>query len=340
MDLPLHSRPHRRRSEGQVSASPGLATALGRPSGGASSLRRTSVNRSGDSVVTRGRFAPVGGVLVAEGARSRRPATSVAALSFPETPMRAMLLMLTLVTTLASAADSPRTMAEQSQAKARKVLDTAVKAIGGAEALQSIEVVRLQLQGENWPRLQSTTPRPPFAPGQFQETLLLDIKDNRLFLDQRFSNAGFDGHNTVVIQSGEGTTYDHRARTATPIPPAQATQQQLIQYYRRLPNLILRQALDRANTLRYLGEDTFEGRRQQVVTFVMADTQQVALYVDAKTGLVSKYELIFTDPLRGEQASQIIFGNYASMGKLKVPQSWSWRIAGDLAAQYKVNAEF
>ena len=99
------------------------------------------------------------------------------------------------------------------------------------------------------------TPSPPFEPGTFQESLVLDLKDNRLHLEQRVTGAGFEGHNTVVIKSGEGMAYDHRARTATPIPTEQTTQQQFVQYYRRLPNLILRQALDGANSLRYLGED-------------------------------------------------------------------------------------
>ena len=72
----------------------------------------------------------------------------------------------------------------------------------------------------------------------------------------------------------------------------------------------------------------------------MPDTQQVALYVDASTALVSKYELVFTDPLRGQSASEIIFSDYASAGKLKVPQTWTWRLAGDVVARYKVNAQF
>jgi hypothetical protein len=55
---------------------------------------------------------------------------------------------------------------------------------------------------------------------------------------------------------------------------------------------------------------------------------------------VSKYELVFTDPLRGQQASQIIFGSYASVGTLKVPQQWSWRFAGDLVANYRVDVQF
>ena len=254
--------------------------------------------------------------------------------------MRSQLIALTLMTTLAAGAGAKGTLTEESQARARKVLDSAVAAQGGAEALQSIDFVRLQLQGDVYPRLQMTTPNPPFEPGKFQETLLLDLKDNRLALETRNAGAGFEGHNTVVIQNGEGTNYDHRAKTATPIPAAQATQQQFIQYYRRLPHLILRQALERASTLRYLGTDTYNGQKQEVVTFVMADAQQIALYVDAKTGLVSKYELLFTDPLRGEQASQISFENYASAGKFKIPQQWNWRLAGDLAARYQVKAAF
>ena len=242
--------------------------------------------------------------------------------------------------TVTSAAASAETLAERSQARARKVIDVAVEAIGGAEALRGINTVKLQLQGQTWPRLQMTTPNPPFEAGTFSESLVLDLKDNQLRLEQRTTGAGFEGHNTVLIKSGEGTAYDHRARTATPIPAAQTSQQQFIQYYRRLPNLILRQALDRATTLRFLGEDQFEGRKHNVVTFSMPDAQQIALYVDARSGLVSKYELIFTDPLRGEEASEIMFSNYTSVGKLKVPQDWTWRIAGDIAARYKVNAEF
>jgi len=253
--------------------------------------------------------------------------------------MRKLLILLAWVAG-ASAAATTGTLTEQSQVRARKIVDSAVAAIGGAEALQSIDIVRLDLKGETFPRLQMTTPDPPYEPGHFHETLLLDLKRNRLLLEQRTSGAGFDGHLTVSIADGEGTIYDHRAHTATPVPAEQASQQQFIQYYRRLPHLILRQALERANSLRYLGEDTFEGRRHHVVTFVMADTQQVALFVDAKTNLVSKYELVFTDPLRGQQASQIIFGSYASAGKLKVPQQWSWRFAGDLVARYRVDVDF
>ena len=91
------------------------------------------------------------------------------------------------------------------------MIDAAVAAIGGAEALRSIDTMKLQLEGETWPRLQMPTPTPPFEAGSFYESLVFDLKDNRLYLEQRVSGAGFDGHNTVIIKSGEGTTYDHRS---------------------------------------------------------------------------------------------------------------------------------
>jgi glyoxylase-like metal-dependent hydrolase (beta-lactamase superfamily II)/HAMP domain-containing protein len=204
----------------------------------------------------------------------------------------------------------------------------------------SVKVVRLQLEGETFPRLQMTTPEPPFEGGKLRETLLVDLENNRMRLDQRTGGFGFAGDTTVAIVSGQGTIYDHRARTATPIPAAQATQQQFIQYYRRLPNLLLRQALDRANTLRHLGEESYEGRRHDVITFVMPDAVQVAVYVDAASGLVSKYELIFVDPLTGVEASEIRYGDYRKVGAYQVPGTFTNSQAGEVVAKFSLRAEF
>jgi glyoxylase-like metal-dependent hydrolase (beta-lactamase superfamily II) len=252
----------------------------------------------------------------------------------------AILLMIGICSApQAQQPQNPETLVERSQADARAVLDRAVEAIGGADALRSIESVRLRLEGETWPRLQMTTASPPFEAGTLRETLLLDLENERLLLEQNGDGFGFENHNTIVIESGEGTNYDHRARIATPIPAAQSSQQQFVQYHRRLPHLLLRQALDRANTLRHLGQDSFEGKPHDVITFVMADTQQVALYLDASTALVSKYELIFTDPLTGDDASEILFGDYTNAGKFRVPQTWINRLAGETSGRFKLKVE-
>lgn len=240
---------------------------------------------------------------------------------------------------LVAFADNPETLTERSNERARAVLDAAVAAMGGADAIRGVSSVRLTLEGDTWPRLQMPTPDAPFQAGHNRENLLLDLAGSRLKLETRNRGAGFEGHNTIVLKRGEGTNYDHRARVATPIPAAQASQQQFVQYQRRLPNLILRQALDRATSLRYLGEDAIAGAPHDVVTFVMPDTQQVALYVDAKTHLVSKYELAFTDPLTGEEASEVLFGDYVDSGKVKVPRRWEFRQAGEFASRFTAQVE-
>ena len=254
--------------------------------------------------------------------------------------MRKLPFLLLFVSSIAVAAENPETLTERSQSKAREVLDAAVEAIGGAEALQAIHTVKLQLEGKTWPRLQMTTPQPPYEPGSFRESLLFDLRNNKLRLEQWNSGAGFETHTTIVLTSAGGTNYDHRARTATEIPAAQAQQQQFVQYSRRLPNLLLRQALNNPNSLRHLGQERFNGAAHDVITFVMPDTQQIALYIDSASGLVSKDELLFTDPLTGEEASEIMFSDYAATGRLKAPRKWSWRIAGEPQADYVAKAEF
>src|SRR5688572_7723134 len=221
-------------------------------------------------------------------------------------------------------AQNVETAAERSHAQARAVLDRAVEALGGPQALRKIEVVRLKIDGQTWPRFQMPTPEPPFETGRLRETVLVDFKNNRLALEQQATGAGFENHNGVVITAGEGVTYDHRARTMTPIPGSQSNQQQFVQYYRRIPHLLLRQAIDRATSLRFLGTESFNGKPHEVFTFVMPDTQQVAVYVDSSSHLVSKYELIFVDPLAGDEASEIVFGNYVASGNQRVPTTWTF----------------
>ena len=160
-----------------------------------------------------------------------------------------------------------------------------------------------------------------------------------MVLDLRTSVSGFTGHGTVVLQSSGGTNYDHEARTATAIPAAQSSSQQFTQYYRRLPNLILLQALNAPNSLRHLGQESFDGRSHDVITFVMPDTQQVSLFVDAKSSLISKYEIIFVDSLFGEDVTEVLYGDYVAAGAHRVPRTFMIRQAGEVAAKLAVEVE-
>ena len=251
----------------------------------------------------------------------------------------AIIYLFIVLTSFAAHAENAETLAERSQASARAVLDQAVDAIGGEEALQKYRIRTTATRR----RYLATVADANAGAAVHRRVHARDTADR--FQEQSpaigaaGSGGGFENHNAIIITAGEGTDFDHRAHTATPIPAGQSNQQQFIQYYRRIPNLLLRQAIDRTNSLRSLGRDTFDGRQHDVFTFVMPDTQQVAVYVDSQTQLVSKYELITVDPLTGEDASEIVFGDYTTLGKFRVPQSWNQRLAGDEVSKFKLRTE-
>src|SRR5262245_22292681 len=116
----------------------------------------------------------------------------------------ALLLLAACAVHAATNTNNPEPLADRSQATGRGARDRAVAAIGGAEGVRSSDVVRLQFDGEAWPRLQMPTAAPPFDSGTQKETLLLDLKNNRLLLEHQATGAGFDGHNTIVIKRGQG----------------------------------------------------------------------------------------------------------------------------------------
>ncbi len=246
----------------------------------------------------------------------------------------ALVLAVALALVLPAAAENPETAVEVSQARARQVVDAAIEAIGGRKALLAVENISYTMSGPTTPRFQTTSVDPPYKNGFFEEKGLLDIKSNRIRADQRGDGAGFKFQARVLVGGGEGYNLDLVNHFITKMP--NITGPQVGQYYRRLPSEILRMADQRAMTLRWLGEDAFDGRKQNVITFAAADGNQLAVYVDAQSNLISKYELLFPDTLTETDAAEIIFSGYRAVDGVQFPSSWRWRLAGQQVADYTI----
>ena len=237
------------------------------------------------------------------------------------------------------AADTPDTAVKRSHERAKRVLDAAVEAIGGRAAVDGVRAVRIKLSGESMPRLQNPNAQPPLAPASYQEEAVLDLAQNRLALTVTNKGGGFRGNTRTVVNGATGQNFDLLNRTVTPIPAAGA-QNQLAVSQRRLPSLILRTALQRAATLRYLGEDTVGGAKHHVITFVHQDAVQMSLYIDVKTNLISKYEMIYPDTVTGDEASELNFLDYRKVGALMVPSTFVWKQAGEVTAKWTYDVVF
>ncbi len=206
---------------------------------------------------------------------------------------------------------------QRSYQQARHVLDDAIEAHGGIETLRGIKDFTLKEKGKIYARYQSPGAEPPFAAGTSEETLIVDTDRGFVFDDLKAVNTGFNNWVKTVIKGTEGQTYDMWSRTATPIPNASVNT--FRGQIRRLPPFVLVEALDRASTLRWVGEDEIGGKRQKVISVLRPDNQLLTLSFDAQTNLLTRYGYLYADPVTGDSEIAQTYSGYRTLGKLKLP---------------------
>jgi glyoxylase-like metal-dependent hydrolase (beta-lactamase superfamily II) len=206
---------------------------------------------------------------------------------------------------------------QRSYQQARRVLDDAIQAHGGLEALRAIKDFTLKEKGKLHARFQSPAAEPPFAVGTSEETLIVDTERGLVFDDLKIANTGFNNWNITVIKGAEGQTFDMWSKTVTPIvnPSVNNFRGQI----RRLPPFVLLEAVDRAATLRWLGEEEIGGRKQKVISVLRPDNQQLSLSFDAQTKLLTRYGYLYADPLTGDAEIAQTYSGYRTVGKLMLP---------------------
>lgn len=249
-------------------------------------------------------------------------------------------VLITIALCISAFAENPETLAEKSQKQAQKVLDQAIEAIGGADALNSVETITLESNATTTPRQQNTTAEPPYEAGTLYEKMVFDVKNNRLFVNNKGNGQGFEFDNNTVVKGNEGVNLNLLSKTYTPLTLQQINTAVIGQYQRRLPELILRNASNAALGMRYLGQDTVGGRKHDVITFAQTDGTQVTFYVDSGTHLISKYDIVYQDGITGTDSSEILFGDYRQVGKLKTPLSFTQRQAGEDSVKRTVKVAY
>ncbi|HEX7958209.1 MAG TPA: hypothetical protein VF508_14780, partial [Pyrinomonadaceae bacterium] len=220
--------------------------------------------------------------------------------------------------------------------KAYQTVEAGLNALGGAEALRGVEDVWVKASGSTWARNQSRRVDKPWDEMTRDETLLADVRRNRYIFENRDPlPGGFVFGARTVVAGGQAFSVNERDRTVQPLNPANLPGVTL-NYVRRLPHLLLGLALEqRTPTLRYLGQESFDGRPHDVVLFAAANGAVASLFFDAKTHLLSKYEQMVTDGVDGDVVQETIFTGYRAVEKLMVPTGRQTRRGGDLIEDVK-----
>ena len=218
--------------------------------------------------------------------------------------------------------------------RARLVLEQGAAALGGMEALQAVGAVAIRYEGETVHRNQSRRPEPPYERTPIRGTLAFDSRTGRFsnevessfpggFLSRtRFFTDGKQAYNLVLMEN----------RAINFGPP---TPDQLRNFKRWFPHLIVMNALERVAQARFAGEGTEAGRPQEIVEYPNEGGNTLALFFDARTHLLTKFEQVATDPVAGDATFERVFPGYRDVQGVKFPDGRVTRQAGEVIEELR-----
>jgi glyoxylase-like metal-dependent hydrolase (beta-lactamase superfamily II) len=224
------------------------------------------------------------------------------------------------------------TASEQSYREARRVLDAGLAAYGGLDALRTIESFTIRHEGFTVHRNQSRRTEAPYERTPLGGTLIVEQRRGRLYQDNKGSYpGGFNWHWGLITNGKEAarvTFLERRINSTQPIPP-QAIRGRL----RWLPHNLLISAHERSVQLRSLGRANYDNRPHDVLTYATEEGMQLTVYLDARTHLVSKFELLGSDPYFGDSVQEIIFPAHRAVERFQVPTARVTKIMGEVVEE-------
>lgn len=234
----------------------------------------------------------------------------------------------TLAAPSAFAQPSAKSLSERSFAQAHEVLQAAMAAAGGREALRGVRDVTRKGTGTVYNQGQSLVPEPPYTTRAVEVTSVVDFANRKSAAETATTpQGGVPGRSRAVLTGDAGFALNLVTNVLTPATPGGVAG--LRTALRRDPAALLLTVAGRADTLRYLGEDSFAGGPHHVVTFADSDGTQIALYVDRRTNLVSKYETLADNAVLGDALTEVVFSDYRAVDGVKLPFRVVSRTAGE-----------
>ncbi|HMG22925.1 MAG TPA: hypothetical protein VK607_16435, partial [Kofleriaceae bacterium] len=199
----------------------------------------------------------------------------------------------------------PAEVSQKSFGAARPALDAAIAAHGGVDALRAVKDVQRTGSGTAYNQGQSLRSGTPYSTRPIAVKVAIDFAKGRSATETVTTPAG--GIRTPsrnVLRGEDGFTVALLTNVMTPLTaPGIAGAKTAL---RRDPAALLLTAAGRAETLRDLGEATFDKRRHRVITFADSDGAQIALYLDAQTHRLDKFETLADNAVLGDQLTEVV----------------------------------
>jgi glyoxylase-like metal-dependent hydrolase (beta-lactamase superfamily II) len=254
--------------------------------------------------------------------------------------------LLSLIAACASASSSL-----ESQARAQRVLSEAVAAIGGEAALRGIQSIRRDFvedwvdvgQGRRpWTGMPRAERLPPHAGFQDSESVsYLDYAGRRYYETVRYADS--PGDYAIVADAGTPersfqTIAYMRERPFFMEHAPEEREKLATPRFRRHPEGVLRAALDRIETLIFLGRVKENGTPLDAIAFADADGAQVRLFFDSANRRLIRSESLRTHRVYGDTTRDTVYADFRRVGVLELPHAFIDRIAGVPVSVNRVRA--
>ena len=208
---------------------------------------------------------------------------------------------------------------------ARRTLDAALDALGGAERLKALASIVITTKGREHRSAEAQGYDPERETDAAHEELIVVVPAKEKFLYEH-KTGRHDGTTRWRRWSYEGderTISDFVARFAG-ARRYEGARAERLQRERRVPHLLLLEAARHAANLSSLGAVDYEGRRHEVLSFQLpGEKTSVKLFFDAATRLLTKYEYLMDLPSYGDTNVEVIYDSYRRHERL------GWFPAGD-----------
>ncbi|HEX5576494.1 MAG TPA: MBL fold metallo-hydrolase [Gemmatimonadales bacterium] len=203
------------------------------------------------------------------------------------------------------------------QQRAVSTVEKAIAAMGGTQKLLAIKRIQRELVGTLPDPGQGESPEmPDNAP--IREVLARDGTGKVADVLDLLIRGGLRLHFRSVSDGQEGFRVNYENNTLITFPSARAAPFVQI-VLRRFPEQLLLNAQRRPEALRWLGTQTVNGRKYEVVAYGDLDGEVDDLYFDASTHDLARVQRLNDDPVRGDAPIATLYTRYQRTGGFRFP---------------------
>ncbi len=203
------------------------------------------------------------------------------------------------------------------QQRAVSAVEKAITAMGGTQKLLAIKRIERELVGTRPDPGQGESPATP-DDAPVRELLAREGTSQIADVLDLVVRGGLRLHFRSVSDGQESFSVNYENNTLTTYPSARATPY-LQAVLRRFPEQLLLNAQRRPEALRWLGTETVNGRKHEVVAYADVDGEVNDLYFDAVTHDLARVKRLNDDPVRGDAPVTTIYTRYQSIQSFRFP---------------------